>query len=136
MNTPKLIQLLRDDAPVGQNLEAVNRLEQLYDRNVALVAALRESRDFIEALLDSSDPANLLMNSGENLTTTQNNVLHLDAFDVGDTVLAESADLGLSEYEGIIVAKKIDTNGAALFTVRDQEDNGNDHEAHEMRLVN
>lgn len=105
-------------------------------RNTALIAALREARDFIEAIMDSSDPASLLINSGANVTAGINSTLQSDAFDVGDDVLAWSADLDLSEYIGIIVGKRVNTDGSALFTVEDQDGDGNDHEAHEIRLVN
>ena len=110
--------------------------ESLTARNAELIAALREARDFIEAVMDSSDPVNLLANSGEDVTDGLNHTLDLDAFDIGDNVLAESADLDLSEYQGVIVGKRVNTDGSALFTVEDQDGTHNDHEAHEIRLVN
>lgn len=110
-------------------------IESLAARNAELIAALREARDFINALLDSTDPTNLLTNSGEDVTARLNGALHLDAFDIGDNVLAESADLDLSEYQGVIVGKKLETDGSALFTVEDQDGDGWDHEVHEIRLV-
>jgi len=106
-------------------------------RNVALIASLRLARDYIDTLLDldEKDATDALRNMGKNITKHLNNALHLDAFDVGDRVIAESADLGLSEYEGVITSKRHASDGLALFTVTDSEDNGNDHEAHEMRLA-
>lgn len=110
-------------------------VQSLTARNAELIAALREARDFIEAAMDSTDPVNLLANSGEDVTAGINDTLHLDAFDIGDNVLAESAEFGLSEYQGVITGKRINTDGSALFTVEDQDGDGNDHEAHEIRLV-
>lgn len=116
---------------------SIESLAYITSRNVALIAALREACDFIDGLLDATpkDAASLLSNHGEDLTARLNDALHLDAFDIGDNVLAESADLNLSEYQGVIVAKKLETDGSALFTVEDQDGDGNDHEAHEIRLV-
>lgn len=110
-------------------------VQSLTARNAELIAALREARDFINALLDSTDPTNLLVNSGEDVTDRLNGALGQDAFDIGDDVLAESFELGLSEYQGVIVEKRLETDGSALFTVEDQDGDGNDHEAHEIRLV-
>ena len=115
--------------------EAALRLTEIYDRNTALVAALREARDFIEAVMDSGDPASLLINSGEDVTARLNDALHLDAFDIGDNVLAESANLDLSEYQGLIVGKREDRDGTPLFAVEDQEGNCRDHSAEEIRLT-
>lgn len=111
-------------------------VQSLTTRNVELITALREARDFINALLDSTDPTNLLVNSGEDVTDRLNGALGQDAFDIGDNVLAESAEFGLSEYQGVIAKKRVETDGSALFTVEDQDGTHNDHEVHEIRLAN
>lgn len=111
-------------------------VQSLTARNAELIAALREARDFIEALMDRADPTNLLVNSGEDVTDRLNGALGQDAFDIGDDVLAECAEFGLSEYQGVIAKKRIETDGSALFTVEDQDGTHNDHEVHEIRLVN
>lgn len=117
---------------------SIESLAHITSRNVALIAALREARDFIDGLLDATpkDAASLLSSHGEDVTARLNGALHTDAFDIGDNVLAESADLSLSEYQGMIVGKRVNTDGSALFTVEDQDGDGWDHEAHEIRLVN
>lgn len=139
MTTPELIQWLRENSsgvyrPAN---DAADLLVRLYGRNTALVAALREARDFVNTLLDSTpkDAAALLSNSAEGMDERINRVLNHDAFDIGDNVLAESTDLDLSKYQGIIVEKRVNTDGSALFTVEDQEGDCNDHEAHEIRLA-
>ena len=136
----KLIERLDqvgDKTPESLHGEARLSLIQLYDRNTALVAALREARDYLDSLLNATpeEAIDFLTNNGEDVTDELSDALHIDAFDVGDTVLAHSTDLDLSEYEGVITSKRITLTGLALFTVTDSEDNGNDHEPHEMRLA-
>jgi hypothetical protein len=137
MTTPELIQWLSDNSsgvyrPAN---DAADLIPRMIERETALVAALREARDFVNALLDSTpeDAAALLSNEAEGMDERINRALGLDAFDLGDNVLAESPQL--SEYQGVIVGKRIETDGLALFAVKDQDGDCWDHEPEEIRLA-
>lgn len=139
MTTPELIQWLRDNSsgvyrPAN---DAADLIARMTDRETALVTALREARNYIESLLGAApeEAGDYLTNNGEGVTETLNDALHLDAFDVGDNVLAESYEFDLSEYQGIIVKKRIETDGSALFTVEDQNGTHNDHSPEQIRLA-
>jgi hypothetical protein len=136
-DTDELVQWLRDNSsgvyrPAN---DAADLITRMIERETALVAALRLARDYIDTLLDldEKDATDTLGNMGENITKHLNSALGLDAFDLGDNVLAESPQL--SEYQGVIVGKHIETGGLALFTVKDQDGDCWDHEPEEIRLA-
>ena len=137
MTTPELIQWLRDNSsgiyrPAN---DAADLITELTDRETALVTALREARDYIQSLLDSTieEAGDHLVNNGEDVTMAIGKALGHRAFDLGDDVVAESPQL--SEYQGVIAGKHIDEDGTILFSVKDQDGHRWEHEPEEIRLA-
>ena len=134
MNTPELIQWLRDNSsgvyrPAN---EAADLLTQMATREATLIAALRGARDYLDRLLSSSPiETEHLSREMPQIVTALNAVLHLDAFDLGDDVIAFGN--GLHAYQGVISGKRTQTDGSPLYTVEDQNGDHHDHELAEVR---
>ncbi len=93
----------------------------------------RELRDFISAVIDSppGEMEDLLTNNAEDLIHRAELALGIEAFAIGDSVIAES-HCGRITCTGTVVAVKTDSDGSPIFTVRDQDDDAFDFSIGEL----